>query len=67
MFFPGKIQYQCSIYVTINHTYTCALQENIAHGRGLEANIAIGFASCYINLQTVPLGNISRSALVAVL
>ena len=40
---------------------------NIARGRGLEANIALGFASRYISLSTTPLCNISRSALAPVL
>jgi len=39
----------------------CALQ------RGLEANIALGFASRYFRLSTTPLCNISRSALAALL
>jgi len=34
---------------------------------GLGANIALGFASCYISLLTTPLCDISRSALAAVL
>ena len=29
--------------------------ESIAHGRGLKANIALGFASCYVSLSTTPL------------
>jgi len=40
---------------------------NVARGRCLRANIALGFASCYISLSTTPLCNISRSALAAVL
>jgi len=41
--------------------------ENIARGRGLEANIALGFTLRYISLLTTPLCNISCSALAAVL
>ena len=40
---------------------------NIARGRGLEANIALDFAWCYISLSTMPLCIISRSAIAAVL
>ena len=39
---------------------------NIARGRGLRANIALGFALCYISLSTTPLCNISYSALTVV-
>ena len=31
------------------------LEENIAHRRGPKANIAIGFAPCYISFSTVTL------------
>ena len=41
--------------------------ENIARGRGLEANIALGFASGYISFSTMPFCNIFCSALAAIL
>jgi len=40
---------------------------SIARGRGLGVNIALGFALCYISLSTMPLCNISSSALATVL
>jgi len=40
---------------------------NIAHRRGLGANIALSFASCYISLSTTPLHNISCNALCSTL
>ena len=41
--------------------------ENIAFGHGLEGNIALSFASCYINLLTAPLRYISYVALTILL
>ena len=39
---------------------------NIAHGHGLETNMALGFVLYYIGLSTAPMCNISHSALTAV-
>ena len=44
----------------------CAPQENIASGRGIEAEMVLSFTSCYISLSTTPLCNISSSAIIAV-
>ena len=65
--FPWKIQYRkyCSVYVAVNqlkYRLRSCTTGNIAHRRGLEANIALGFASCYISLSTTPVYIISRSA-----
>ena len=46
------------------HLRLC-IMGNIACGCGLEANIALGFASCCISLSTA-LSNTSRSALTTV-
>ena len=39
---------------------------NIARGRGLRANIALGFALCYISLSTTSLCNICSALTVVV-
>jgi len=58
------------VYVAINqlkYRLRSCTTGNIARWRGLEANIALSFASRYISLSTTSLCNISRSALAAVL
>ena len=56
---PWKIWYRkyCSVYIAINRLkyrlHSCTTG-NIACGCGLEANIALGFASCYISLRPNP-------------
>ena len=50
----------------LKHCRECNM-EKIALGLGLETNIALGFASCYISLSTAPLCYFFHIALAAVL
>ena len=59
--FPWKMKY-CSVYITINQFKYClhsCTTGSIAHRCGLEATIALSFASCYISFTTTPLCNIT--------
>ena len=51
----------------LKHRFVSGSMEKITLGRGLEPNIALGYASCYISLSTVPSCYFFHIALAAVL